>query len=311
MTKDDATPGNYIFASSFSGSLMCGGSDHQYIEPYEAYAYDAVYAVAHALHTMIETEGKTTIVGSELLDTLLNKVDFAGATGTVKFSGSGDRTLGVTFEVLNYQTGASPGLVSLGSWKSCSTGTISNSDCSWSSRYTAATSGPAAEYSTGATPPTQRGSASNPVVTVPTDVPPVRPSNGVSEIWLGAVFQMIMKKSDGTYEKSLKGVNRFAAFYMALNEINSDSTLLPNTQLKFVYHDTHADSYYGFFDAASLATGTQPISAVIGAAYSGVTAQMATVFTKAQIPQISYSATSPSLSNATVYPYFLRTPGRS
>ena len=70
------------------------------------YAYDAVYAVAHALHFLLETEGRTTFTGAELLRVLTQNVSFAGVTGTVEFydapetdrTNHGDRRAAEMFE---------------------------------------------------------------------------------------------------------------------------------------------------------------------------------------------------------------------
>ena len=158
-------------------------------------------------------------------------------------------------------------------------------------------------------------SGSSCINTIPADLPPIRMSDGTSVLYIGVLSQMF-KTARNNYAYSMKGANRFAAVYMAIKEINDKTDgiaddLLPNTQIKFAYHDTHADSYFGFFDAANLvsnAFGGKPISAVIGPAFSGVSAEVATVLERAEIPQISFSATSPALSNSTLYPYFMRTP---
>ncbi|CAE7289869.1 Grm5 [Symbiodinium sp. CCMP2456] len=53
--------------------------------------------------------------------------------------------------------------------------------------------------------------------------------------------------------------------------------------------------------------GEQPVVGLIGATYSSVTMPIATVAAVQQVPQISFSATSPALSNKDAYPFFLRT----
>ena len=37
---------------------------------YDSFGYDTVFAVAHALHELLEVQNRTAIVGSELLDVL-------------------------------------------------------------------------------------------------------------------------------------------------------------------------------------------------------------------------------------------------
>lgn len=48
------------------------------------------------------------------------------------------------------------------------------------------------------------------------------------------------------------------------------------------------------------------VVAVVGSLTSGVTKQIAAVLSAIGIPQISFSATSPDLSNRLLYKYFLR-----
>ena len=57
---------HYIWAQDHDGSastpLECGGNDNQAEDSYAPYAYDATYAVAYALHYLIVTLGKTSVV---------------------------------------------------------------------------------------------------------------------------------------------------------------------------------------------------------------------------------------------------------
>ena len=105
------------------------------------YAYDAVYAIARAIHQLVEVEGKSTILGAELRSTLIDFVSFEGVTGTVDFhDGSahpdllynGDRRVGVQYRLLNYQSFVT-GLVEVGRWSSQA------GNSSWASRFTATT----------------------------------------------------------------------------------------------------------------------------------------------------------------------------
>eukprot|EP00966_Prymnesium_polylepis_P287271 6635282-Prymnesium_polylepis.1 len=41
--------------------------------------------MAHALHELVEVQGKTSIVGTDLLDALITRVSFTGVTGKVEF----------------------------------------------------------------------------------------------------------------------------------------------------------------------------------------------------------------------------------
>ena len=53
--------------------------------------------------------------------------------------------------------------------------------------------------------------------------------------------------------------------------------------------------------------GGQGVSAIVGAASSGPSQNVALVTGRAQVPQISYSSTSALLSDGRSYSYFLRT----
>jgi hypothetical protein len=144
-TDDDPTNPSYIWAQDHDSDpatpLACSGDGNQVVSlpshpaqqvrphqsppavseapaaalqvnSYAPYAYDATYAIAHALHYLIEIVGVSSIVGSELMDALIHNVSFAGVTGTVSlFDGSsntdrryhGDRRVGIAYDVLNFQ----------------------------------------------------------------------------------------------------------------------------------------------------------------------------------------------------------------
>ena len=130
---------------------------------YAPYAYDALYAIAHALHVLIEQRGATSIDGDELMAALLQDVSFEGVTGRVEFYDSstgssagggrrelqvsstlyrGDRRVGVSYSLLNYQ--GDDALVNVGSWTAC---TQSDLECSFADRWTRV-DGTALAYST-------------------------------------------------------------------------------------------------------------------------------------------------------------------
>ncbi|KAL1511659.1 hypothetical protein AB1Y20_004949 [Prymnesium parvum] len=90
---------------------------------YDAFGYDAVFALAHALHNLIEVQHRQEVVDRELLDALLYQVDFQGITGRVHFHDAssrpdklhhGDRA-GATFELMNFDE-EEPALLSVGVW---------------------------------------------------------------------------------------------------------------------------------------------------------------------------------------------------
>ena len=90
--------------------------------------------------------GRTAIDGDELMSALLNDVSFDGVTGRVEFQPGtryrGDRRVGVSYSVLNYQ--GDDGLMHVGSWTACSQASAS---CSFSQRWNPI-DGTALRYST-------------------------------------------------------------------------------------------------------------------------------------------------------------------
>ena len=112
------------------------------------------------------------------------------------------------------------------------------------------------------------------------------------------------------------GIKRFSSFYLALKEINNKTDgvwddLLPNTTLQFAWVDSKRDDAAALFGALELATNafsSEGVVGVVGAASSGPSTSAALCLKVTETPQISYSATSPLLSDGKTYPYFLRTP---
>ena len=135
---------------------------------------------------------------------------------------------------------------------------------------------------------------------------------GVAEVRIGALVP-IFRASTG--QKDTSGVRRFSSFYMAVSEINNksdgvDDWLLPNTRLSFALRDSKRDDSAAFFGALALTREVfsgEGCSAIVGAASSGPSEAAAVVASRLQTPQISYSSTSPLLSDGLAYPYFLRT----
>jgi Receptor family ligand binding region/7 transmembrane sweet-taste receptor of 3 GCPR len=140
MTDDD---GNYLFKGSISPNptgTSCSGLnftkfhlDGTNIDNFVSYTYDAVYALARAMHFVLYDQNKPFLTGKDLYSALINNVSFSGATGTVDFSnatttdstrfGEGDRRTGVTYAILNFSPevyGRDPsgisGFVTVGGW---------------------------------------------------------------------------------------------------------------------------------------------------------------------------------------------------
>ena len=133
----------------------------------------------------------------------------------------------------------------------------------------------------------------------------------VSTVRVGALFPMI--QTSGNFDQS--GMLRLGAFLLALKEINESPTLLPNTTLQFVLRDSRRDSLAALVGALELTGscsnsggGSAGIVAAVGAASSGPSESAASAFAQSRVPQISYSSTSPTLSDGSNFPFFLRTP---
>ena len=94
--------------------------------------------VARALHELLEVQGRSAIVGAELL-AAMQAITFAGASGDVSFT-SGDREAGAMYNVFNFVHGSTAphSLVKLGMWQSAAT---------WAAQWTQA-AGATLTYST-------------------------------------------------------------------------------------------------------------------------------------------------------------------
>ena len=72
LSRDD-DGATYLWAHDHDGNsstpLVCGGADNQLEDSYAPYAYDATYAIAHALHALIEVghHGQMAILARPLL----------------------------------------------------------------------------------------------------------------------------------------------------------------------------------------------------------------------------------------------------
>ena len=140
-----------------------------------------------------------------------------------------------------------------------------------------------------------------------------------SEVLIGVQYP-IFQTASADYAYDFGGARQLAAFLMALREVNDKAdgvmdSILPNTKVKFAFYDSKRDSGNAVVNAANI-LGSRKLNqeprhamAVIGPGSSGESAQAQAVL---KLPafrtaQISYSATSPSLSEHALYPTFLRT----
>lgn len=128
---------------------------------------------------------------------------------------------------------------------------------------------------------------------------------------IGGLFPMV--QTSGKLDQS--GMLRLGAFLLAIDEINNSTDLLPNTHLDFVLRDSRRDNLAALVGAlevvgscSSGAAVDEGIVAAVGAASSGPSESAAAAFARARVPQISYSSTSPALSDGEAHPFFLRTP---
>ena len=130
-----------------SRELCIGVEDPTAFNAYAPHAYDAAYAIAHALHLLIYEERVDAIRGDELLARLLNNVSFVGITGGVEFDNTpryqGDRRVGVSYTIVNYHNASDDGaheLVQVGVWKPCNRSADEDADtlgCDFESRFEA------------------------------------------------------------------------------------------------------------------------------------------------------------------------------
>lgn len=142
--------------------------------------------------------------------------------------------------------------------------------------------------STGAIPIQAQEEETNEVSTLP------------SEIKIGGVFPVV-KRPDA-------GRDRRDAFLMAVSEINNqtgaDRILPVGVRLVPIVKDDDNSAAGG--TAAAQALTADGVQIVIGSSGSSVSAAMAAELGPQKIPQISYASSSPSLSDRSLYPYFMR-----
>ena len=134
-------------------------------------------------------------------------------------------------------------------------------------------------------------------------------------------FHSLRGDASSCYRMNVYGLMWVEAMLFAINEINNSTKILPNFTLGFDIRDsanevqfamTNALDFSGdihidrsFCDSWKCSNAT--IVAVIGAAGSKISKAAGYVLGVNSIPQISYSSTSPSLSDKASFPSFLRT----
>ncbi|KAL2464888.1 glutamate receptor 3.5 [Abeliophyllum distichum] len=94
------------------------------------------------------------------------------------------------------------------------------------------------------------------------------------------------------------------ALLAAIDDINSDSTILNDTKMNLILQDTDCNGFLGTIEAMQL-MGKEVVAA-IGPQSSGIAHVVSHVVNELHVPLLSFGATDPTLS-ALQYPYFLRT----
>eukprot|EP00736_Rhodelphis_marinus_P013100 Rmarinus@m.13950 len=306
-SETDAT-GGYIWqgyqpftssAYSEGGGMDCGGLDFSSISSgsdvpaLAGFAYDSVLAIAYGLESYIDSGGSLEDLHADdsLYDTIVSVDVFDGATGEVTFDlgvptrryiARGERRVGASFEIFNYD------------------GNTLNIVYYWVNSYS--------QY-------TESGTTAS--ISSCSSCAPVVYSNGLSTphtdevsqtvlINLGGMFPLFTRMAPYVIDKG--GTQRFAAFVMAIDEINESEEILPNTKLNYVLRDSRRDEGRAVAEASALsdAFDGNGVSAVVGPASSEPTKTTQYIFRTVETPQISYSATSPALSDSELYPYFFR-----
>ncbi|KAF2284962.1 hypothetical protein GH714_033205 [Hevea brasiliensis] len=94
------------------------------------------------------------------------------------------------------------------------------------------------------------------------------------------------------------------AIEAAVDDVNSDSSILQGTKLNLTILDTNCSGFIGTMEALQLVEND--VVAAIGPQSSGIAHVISHVVNELHVPLLSFGATDPTLS-ALQYPYFLRT----
>jgi len=103
--------------SMYEFGRECYGFAHQSIEEvslYALYAYDAVYAFAHAAQRLVDAGAEH--FDTELMQEALKNISFAGVTGSIFFEENGDREIGCGYTITNFNEFNSSFSTALGDW---------------------------------------------------------------------------------------------------------------------------------------------------------------------------------------------------
>ena len=110
-------------------------------------------------------------------------------------------------------------------------------------------------------------------------------------------------------------IQRIEAAVLTTLKINDDPNLLPGTTLGFEIRETCTQTNQALEQSLNFVTGRTlamngtvlGISGVVGATVSDVSATVARLLRLFNVPQISFASTADTLSDKTIFDYFLRT----
>lgn len=153
-------------------------------------------------------------------------------------------------------------------------------------------------------------------------------TNG-TDIAIGAFFAVHDSSPNGDCSSDIisRALERIEAFLYSIDQINNDPLLLPNITLGYSIRDTCTLENIALDETISLLFGDNgvdkqcdssyaparesvqelPIRAIIGPTSSHVAIPVAGLLRLFNVPQVSYAASSPALSNRNRYGYFYRT----
>ena len=145
------------------------------------------------------------------------------------------------------------------------------------------------------------------------------------DIILGGLFSVHLSSAAGGQcgtTLRLKGTERLEAMLYAIDLVNSDPYLLPNITIGYDIRDTCMSENIGLDESiefvssedlchdtnlSNTTTLKSTITAVIGATLSIVSIPVASLFRLFNLPQVSFSSTSPILNHRDRFTYFFRT----
>lgn len=102
----------------------------------------------------------------------------------------------------------------------------------------------------------------------------------------------------------VRGAQFSGALPIAIDSINNNSNILPNTTINFLYEDTDCDATTGL--GAGVKLFNKKVDVFIGPACSAACVIVGHLSTVEKIPMFTYSCSSIDLANKKTYPYVSR-----